>query len=196
MLSDGWRRIMTSETVVELGWTNMRLISFVNKILVNSLALIGLLAVPAWSQHLSSLDRERVQVMLQTVASDVRKYYYDPKLHGVDWDSKVREAKDKIAKATSYDEAILEIAAVLETLDDSHTYFFPPRDPIHEEYGWRFQMVGDHCYVTHVRPKSDAETKGLRPGDEVLTIDGFTPARESLSKIEYVVYQLGAQSNL
>jgi hypothetical protein len=81
--------------------------------------MVGLPALPGWSQHLSSLDRERAQVMLQNVASDIRKYYYDPKLHGVDWDAQVGEAKEKIAKATSMDAATLEIAAALEALDDS-----------------------------------------------------------------------------
>ena len=114
----------------------------------------------------------------------------------MNWDEKASEARDKIAKATSYNEAILQVAALLETLNDSHTSFFPPRDPIPQEYGWRFQMVGDRCFVTHVQPKSDAEGKGLRPGDQVLTINGFTPTRESLTKMEYVLKTLMPQSSL
>ena len=101
------------------------------------------------------------------MAGDVRKYYYDPKLHGLDWDTKVEEAKEKISRVDSWNMAILEVAALLETLDDSHTFFAPPQDPMSQEYGWRFQMIGNRCYVTHVRPKSDAESKGLKPGDEV-----------------------------
>jgi predicted metalloprotease with PDZ domain len=72
----------------------------------------------------------------------------------------------------------------------------PPHDPIPEDYGWRFLMVGARCYVTHVRPKSDAETKGLQPGDEVLAINGFTPTREGLNKMEYVLGLLLPQSSL
>jgi carboxyl-terminal processing protease len=160
------------------------------------MSIVALLALPGWSQHLDRLDRELAQVMLQNVASDVRKNYYDPKLHGVDWDAKVGEAKEKIAKAPTWDDAILNIAAVLETLDDSHTVFYPTQQLMREEYGWRFQMIGEHCYVTQVRPKSDAETKGLKPGDEVLTISGFSLTRESLKKIKYVVNDLLPQSSL
>jgi C-terminal processing protease CtpA/Prc len=134
--------------------------------------------------------------MLENVASDVRKYYYDAKLHGVDWDAKVKEARDKIAKAASRDESTLQIAAVLEELNDSHTFFSPPRDPIPEDYGWRYQMVGSRCYVIQVRPKSDADTKGVKPGDEVLTIDGFTPTRDGLNKMEYLFSMLVPQSSL
>jgi carboxyl-terminal processing protease len=172
---------------------------FINKVLIKALGLIpvvGLLVLPGWSEHFSSLDRERAQVMLQNVASDIRKYYYDPKLHGVDWDAQVGKAKEKIAKATSMGEATLEIAAALEALDDSHTFFVPPHDPIPEDYGWQFQMIGARCYVTHVRPKSDAETKGLKPGDEVLTINGFTPTREGMKKMEYVLGLLLPQRGL
>jgi hypothetical protein len=49
--------------------------------------------------------------MLGDVASDVRHHYYDPKLRGVDWDAKVQEAREKIAKAKSWEEATLDIAA-------------------------------------------------------------------------------------
>jgi C-terminal processing protease CtpA/Prc len=164
--------------------------------LLCALLMACLISSPGWCQHITNLERERAQTMLRDVASDVRHHYFDPKLRGVDWDAKVQEAREKIAKATSWQEATLDIAAAMEALDDSHTFFHPPSDPIPEDYGWRFQMVGNRCFVTHVRPKSDAETKGLKPGDEVLTINGFTLTRESLSKIEYVVYTLVPQSSL
>ena len=143
-----------------------------------------------------AVDRERVQAMLQIAASDVQKYYFDSKLRGVDWNAKVAQAREKIAQAPSYDSALLEIAAVFETLNDSHTSFDPPRDPLPQDYGWQFQMIGSHCYVTQVRPKSDADAKGLKPGDEILSLDGFTPARDSLNKMEYVLNVLLPQSRL
>ena len=157
---------------------------------------VALIAMPVWPQHVDRFERERAQVMLQEVASDVRKYYYDPKLHGVDWDAKVKYAKEKIANATSSAELLLQIAAVLETLDDSHTSFIPPHDFIAQDYGWRFQMVGDHCLVTNVRPKSDADAKGVRPGDEVLTISGFTLRRShSRAGAEASVPKTNSQSS-
>jgi C-terminal processing protease CtpA/Prc len=158
--------------------------------------MVALFTPPAWSQHADRLLRERAQVMLQEVAADIRNHYYDPKLHGVDWDARVEKAKEAIANATSNAELALWIEAVLETLDDSHTSFIPPGDPIRPDYGWRFQMIGSRCFVTEVRPKSDAEAKGLEPGDEVLTIDGFTPTRESLNKMEYLFNVLQPQSGL
>jgi carboxyl-terminal processing protease len=128
--------------------------------------------------------------MLSNVADDVRKHYYDASLHGLDWDASVAHAKQEIEKSNSLDVALLQIAAVLEKLNDSHTHFIPPRYPIKEDYGWEFQMFGKRCYVTRVRPKSDAEAQGLKPGYQVLTISGFTPTIESLPQIEYVTHSL------
>jgi hypothetical protein len=41
-----------------------------------------------------------------------------------------------------------------------------------------------------VKPRSDAEAKGLKEGDEVYTIDGFGPVRENLWKILYTYHAL------
>lgn len=160
------------------------------------IANVGLLALPAVSQKLTRLDREQAQVMLDTVASDVRNSYYDPKLHGVDWNGKVREAKERVVKASTFSDALAAIAALLEALGDSHTFFIPPRNTVQVEYGWRFQLFGDRCFVTHVRRGSDAEAKGLKPGDEVLTINGFTPERASLWKMEYALHVIAPQRAL
>jgi len=41
-----------------------------------------------------------------------------------------------------------------------------------------------------VRPKSDAETKGLKPGDQVLLCDQYHPTTENLSLLRYLYYAL------
>jgi C-terminal processing protease CtpA/Prc len=160
-----------------------------------AIVIVGLLVGAARSQ-IASLDRGRAEAILQDIASDVRKNYYDPKFHGIDWDAGVAETKNRIAKATSWDTAMLEIAALTNQLNDSHTNFIPARTPLWVDYGWEFQIVGDHCYVTHVRPNSDAEAKGLKPGDQVLTLDGFGPSRASMPKIDYAIYVLSPQASL
>ena len=37
---------------------------------------------------------------------------------------------------------------------------------------------------------SDAEAKGLKPGDEVLAINGFPPTRQNMWQIDYVFHTL------
>ncbi len=152
------------------------------------LAVVVLLAALVWPQQpqISNLDRGRAQDMLQTIAGDVRKHYYDPKFHGVDWNAKVAEARQKIEKTTSMNMALSHIAAALDTLNDSHTFFLPPEHSYRLEYGLQYQMVGDRCFVSHVRPKGNAEARGVKPGDEILTINSYDVNRDDLWKVQYV----------
>jgi C-terminal processing protease CtpA/Prc len=159
------------------------------------LAFFNSLVAPAFSQ-LSGFDRQRAQSILEDVASDIRKEYYDPKFHAVNWDAKVAEAKAGIAKANTWNAAMIEIAVLTDFLDDSHTHVFPPYPEVRTDYGWTFQLFGDRCYVTRVRPKSDAESKGLKPGDEILAINQVRPTRFSLPKISYALGALSQQSSL
>jgi C-terminal processing protease CtpA/Prc len=150
----------------------------------------------AQAQEMTRLEREERQAILSTVYDDIRREYYDPKFHGVNWAAKYEETKAKVANASTKTDANLLIAAMLENLNDSHTSFIPPRRAVREDYGFQYKMYGDHCFITRVKPGSDAEAKGIRPGDEVLTINGFTPARESLHKMKYVLTVLYPQIGL
>src|SRR6185503_14747127 len=78
------------------------------------------------------------------------------------------------------------IAQVLVELNDSHTTFLPPGRSSKTEYGWQMQAIGDKAYVTTVKPGSDAEGKGLKPGDEVYSIDDLAPLRDNIWKINYM----------
>jgi len=127
------------------------------------------------------------------VAGDVEKHYYDPHLLANDWDAKIAEAKQKIEKAKSFNMALAEIAALLDSLNDSHTFFVPPQHSNRYDYGWQYQMIGEQCFVTRVRPKSDAEAKGVKPGDEILTLDGYRPTRDNLWKMKYTFSLLRPQ---
>src|SRR5215469_10949940 len=137
------------------------------------LPLTSILVPKARPQQMSSFDRDRALLMLDDVAKDVQKHYYDQDFHGVDWDATVLQAKRKIKDETSLNLALAHIAAALMSLNDSHTFFLPPSRPYVHDYGLEFQMIGDRCFVSRVRPGSDAESNGVKPGDEVLAINGF-----------------------
>jgi C-terminal processing protease CtpA/Prc len=148
----------------------------------------------AAAQHFSRSERAQAEEMLKNVAADVRDYYYDPAFHGVAWEAAVQEAKAQIAKANSYGEAFVQIEALVEKLRDSHTFFVPPHEEV--DYGLRFQMIGEHCYVTQVKPGSDAASQGIKPGDEIATIAGFTPARDSLWRLKLATEVLTPMDSL
>ena len=147
-------------------------------------------------QPISSFERGRALDMLSAVSNDVKKHYYDPKFHGVDFEAKVAEAKQQIEKSTSFNMAMSHIAAALDTLNDSHTFFLPPEHSYRHTYGMQYQIIGNRCFVTQVRPQSDAAAKGVKPGDEILEINGYAVDRDDLWKIQYVFTALRPQPGL
>ncbi len=184
-------------------------------IFVGLLLVVTLLPDRAAAEKFSKDDRELAQTMLNNIASDIKKHYYDPKFHGLDWDAIVADAKQKIDKSESRDVTLLHIAAAIEQLDDSHTYLIPPvsllnmtrarvRDwrslfPLtnfRHNYGWEYEIIGERSFVTHIRPGSDAEKKNLHVGDEILSINGYHPDRETIRGFEYVFNTLRPQSEL
>ena len=146
--------------------------------------------------RISRDDRDRARDMLSNIANDVKKHYYDPKYHGLDWTATIRSTQEGIDNAASLNRALSEIAAGLDKLNDSHTFFLPPSRPYTHEFGWQVQMIGDHCFVMNVRPKSDADSKGMKRGDEILALNGFQPTREILWKMMYVFNVLRPQPAL
>jgi len=152
-----------------------------------ALALTMAAAPPARAQSKGDLerDRNRGRAMLALVKDYLKEYYYDPKYHGMDLDARFKAAEAKIAEAQSLSQVLGIIAQAVTELNDSHTVFIPPPRPVDVDYGWKMQVVGDSVYVTAVKPGSDAEAQGLRPGDEVLSVDGFRPTRATLWKMEY-----------
>jgi len=123
--------------------------------------------------------------MLALVRDYIKEYYYDTTYHGMDLEARFKAAEAKIGEAQSLSQVLGVIAQAVTELNDSHTFFIPPPRPVDVDYGWKMQAVGDAVYVTAVKPGSDAEAQGLKPGDEVLSVDGFRPTRPTLWKMEY-----------
>ena len=142
------------------------------------------------------LERNRGRTMLSAVKSDLKKNYYDPTFRGVDIEAHFKRAEERIGKASHQNEIFGIIAETLVDLNDSHTFFLPPRRSYTFEYGWTMQMIGQKCYVVAVKPGSDAAAKGLKEGDEIYTIDNLGPIRDNLWKIRYLYYALTPRTKI
>ena len=140
-------------------------------------------------RKLTSLQLGRAEDMLASVYAGVKKNYYDPKYHGLDVDARYKEFLERLKHAPTLGEAFRTIAAFLSGLNDSHTFFIPPRRGYRFDYGYRMQMVGDRCMITGVRPGSDAEKK-LHPGDQVVSLGKFAVNRGDLWQLEYYLNSL------
>ena len=145
---------------------------------------------------ISEADRERALGILDGVSKGIQSLYYDPKMNGLDWPAVLAGARTKIAESNSLNEALAQIAVAVDTLHDSHTVFEPPARPYHLDFGFEYEMIWSLCFVTRVRPGSDAEAKGLKAGGQVLSINGTAPNRQNLRSIEYLDYVLNPRPEM
>jgi C-terminal processing protease CtpA/Prc len=143
-------------------------------------------------QKIDNYNRDRARAILHDAYDNVKKHYYDTKFHGLDLDARFHQFDQKIVDATSLSQSFGVIAAFLDGLNDSHTFFTPPARPFRMDYGYRLQMYGSDCYVTRVRPGTDAETK-VHPGDQVLGYNKFSVDREVFWKMSYYFNSLAPQ---
>jgi carboxyl-terminal processing protease len=148
--------------------------------------------------RVSNDDRRLYKQMLEDIRDDIQKNYYDPALRGIDLKARIQAAQERVAAAATTAEAIDVIANTVFEFNDSHTRFYPPQRSTRAVYGWRMAAVGDAPLVIEVDAGSDAAARGLAPGDRVLALNRFTPARDNLRQIVhyYTVVRPQAQQRL
>ena len=160
-----------------------------------SLAFFLPLLLNARPPQINSFNAERVKIMLRQAHDDLRKNYYDKSIRGLDWDARYQEFDGKIRQAGSLGQGFTIVAAFLDVLNDSHTFFAPPPRPVRLDYGFQWSIVGDKRFVLRVRPGTDAESK-LHPGDEVIAVNKYSVNRASLWKMDYYFKLLAPQPQL
>jgi carboxyl-terminal processing protease len=162
------------------------------------LTLIFALAAASFvaAQDMDSIERARMKDMLTTIKKDIKNNYYDPNFHGIDLDKRFKEASDKLDKTTSSNQGLGIIAQVLMDFNDSHLAFIPPPKTLAVEYGWRMQAIGDKVFITKVKPGSDADQQGVKPGDQILAVNNFPVSRKELWKIDYYYNVLSKRDKL
>ncbi len=138
-------------------------------------------------------NRQRGLNILKQIKEVLKDDYYDQTFHGMDLDKRFKEAEDRIKTQDKNWQIYRTIASLIDELNDSHTIFLPPDRLFRVEYGFTTTLIGMKCYVTDVKKGSDADAKGVKPGDEVLSISGVTPTRSSYTKINYIIYGLDPQ---
>ena len=149
-----------------------------------------LVAIVLWTASIASgqasgNDRGMAFGMIDMTKDTIKNNYFDPKFRGIDIDFVFEQAKERVKAAPTRDAMMMTIASAVLAFDDSHTNFFPPQRSADIEYGWTVSMIGDDAFITHVKPGSDAEAKGLKRGDKLVAIDGFKPTRKNLWQMFY-----------
>ena len=137
-------------------------------------------------------DLHKVRGMMREAYETVKKNYYDPSFHGLDWESRYREYDGKLKNAPTMNAGLTLVAAFLGGLNDSHTSFLPPPHSYTFDYGYNLAVIGDNVFVERVRPGTDAATK-VQPGDQLLSLNSGGVGRESFRRMWYLFHVLQPQ---
>ena len=124
---------------------------------------------------LSPEARERAFEFIRTT---IGERYYDPQLHGIDWDA-VTARYHPLAMSARDDEAFWDtLDRMAGELKDSHTRVESPRRVALRKrdeavsIGFAFAPVGGELAVTTVASDSDAWWAGVRPGMVLQRVNG------------------------
>jgi C-terminal processing protease CtpA/Prc len=153
------------------------------------------LAMPAAAQSIAT-NRQRGTQMLDQIREDLVQHYYDPTFGGLDLDDRVDRVRQRINTAQSLGEIFGLLASICIDLGDSHTVFVPPQRANDIDYGWTWRYVGDRALVSWVAGDSDARRDGLRVGDTVIDVAGYTLTRANERTVRYLLTSLRPQPQL
>lgn len=138
-------------------------------------------------------DRERARMnrrVFDRVWSEVRAQYYDPGLHGVDWNAARRTWRPVALTAPDDRTLYRALRDMLDLLDDDHAGVSPPavarrQDTLRQRraaigVSLRPEPSGDAWLIERVRPDSPAAEAGVAVGWRLITGAGalWTPEQD------------------
>jgi len=141
-------------------------------------------------------NRQRGLYLLEVIKAILKERYFDTKFQGMNLEERFKTAGDQIKKQDMNWQIYRSIAQLLSELNDSHTTFLPPDRLYRVEYGFTAQMIGVNCHVVTVTKGSDAEKKGLKAGDQVISVSNIGPTRRNFNTINYIIYGLDPQESI
>jgi carboxyl-terminal processing protease len=143
----------------------------------------GLAAGPA-AEKISSDEREIARTYLSEMEDSLTQHYFPTRKTDAAFHARCRETLKHLDRAQTSNQAYGLIADAFAALDP-RIRFYPPQRSSIIDYGWMWKLFGDHAYVSQVDHVGDAATQGLRPGDQVLAIEGQPVTRENFQQISY-----------
>ena len=144
----------------------------------------------------SNFGKAETLMVLKNAKEEIKKRYYDKEYHGINLDEHFKKAEEKVNQAQNTGQFMGIIAQALIDFDDSHLFFMPPPRMDKKYYGIEFRAQGDGVFIYAVQPGSDAEAKGVKIGDRLISINSFPAIREKLWVLKYLFYALRPQPAL
>src|ERR1035441_7840036 len=99
--------------------------------------------------------------IMDVVAKDIQRNFYDPGLKGVDWKAITERARQRVRQADLLNDMLAAVASVPYQLNDSHTYFIPPGRWVSIDYGFEAEPFGKDILVYKMKKDGPAINAGL-----------------------------------
>lgn len=144
-----------------------------------TLLVIFSMTAPAFAGDDLGVERDKFRQILNNVAKDVEKNFYDPSMKGVDWKVAVAESRARIDNAKSIGDMMLAVYLLTYKLHDSHTQFIPPSRGTRLFYGFEAKPIGDDIRIYELKKGDPAQKAGLKLGDRIVKLNGYAADRAS-----------------
>src|SRR5579872_7275781 len=148
---------------------------------LGALAVLLLSACAAADKYTLTPGERQLSVnSFEYVWKTVRDKHWDPKLGGVNWQAVHDELLPKLEKAATREKAREIMISMLERLKQSH-FNIVPADVYREmdsagsrdgSVGIDVRVLDSKAVVTSVDPDSPAARRGVKPGWQIVRIDG------------------------
>ncbi|MBN8528910.1 MAG: peptidase S41 [Caulobacterales bacterium] len=152
------------------------------KRLSSALFVLAVMLAQPVSAQAPSPDRARLnQRVFDRVWNEVRRTYYDPHLHGVDWDAARQRYRPQALAAADDRQLYRALSGMLDLLDDDHAGAQSPASVRRQERLRQRRAVigftlareeGETYRVEQVRAGSPADEAGIGLGWRLRSVDG------------------------
>jgi carboxyl-terminal processing protease len=130
-------------------------------------ALVTAAALGAWPASAETASQpddasaERNPTAFDEVWALVRDRFYDPRLHGLDWQAVRARYRPQAASARNQQETAIVINAMLAELGASHTHYYTPEDPAYYQLADIFSGALEHRGLDGVFPRGEVTYPGI-----------------------------------
>lgn len=145
--------------------------------------LIVLYSGSASAQSRKGLEIAQATRALGSAYDAVKRGYYDPSFRGLNIDSLHDVARGELSRAQTAQQRYRAISRFLEAFNDSHTGFVVQSRLGLLDYHIGFRFFGDTPLITKVDIGSQANSVGVRIGDEIVRFAGKALTRTNYTKV-------------
>ncbi len=133
----------------------------------NFLTLVAAATVGKWPAKAETASRSEAfsgdadLAAFDEVWEIVRDRFYDPRLHGLDWQAMRDRYRPQAASARTREELAVAVNVMLAELGASHTHYYTPEDPAYYQLADIFLDAIRHRGLQHSFPSGEVSYPGI-----------------------------------